>query len=142
MHDVDRVKLLGRYRTPRFRYGDVVTCEMRSDMKIVGLSNARIPWPKGRTGKRSQALILYGALANAVRRESAVAVAYWFGGGKFTVWRWRKAISAWHPGVRETQSARPTDQMDPGQGSFARQDVRCGARGAVGMLGYDGVLSP
>ena len=92
MQERDRVKLLGRYRTPRFRYGDVVTCEVRGDMKIVGLSNARGPWPKGRTGKRSRASILYGARAEAVRRESAVAVAYWFGVGKFTVWHWRKAL--------------------------------------------------
>ena len=50
MHERDRVKLLGRYRTPRFHYGDVVTCALRGDMKIVGLSNARIPWPKGAPG--------------------------------------------------------------------------------------------
>jgi hypothetical protein len=92
MLESDRVKLLGQYRTPRFRYGDVVTCAMRGDMKVVGLSNARIPWPKGRTGKRSRALILYGALAQAVRRESVCAVAYWFGIARFTVWQWRKAL--------------------------------------------------
>jgi hypothetical protein len=80
MHDRDRFKLLfGPYRTPRSRYGDVVTCEMRGEVNIVGLSEARIPWPKCRTGKRGRAIILYGALAEAVRRESAQAIEYWWG---------------------------------------------------------------
>jgi hypothetical protein len=40
---VDRFKLLfGPYRTPRFRYGDVVFCEMRGEVKIVGLTNGPI----------------------------------------------------------------------------------------------------
>jgi hypothetical protein len=93
MHEHDRFKLLfGPYRTPRFKYGDVVTCEMRGDVKIVGLTAARILWPKCRTGKRSRAIILYGALAEAVRRESAQAVEYWWGVGSDTVWKWRKAL--------------------------------------------------
>src|SRR5262249_52410889 len=40
-------KLLGTYRTPRFEYGDVVTCARRGDVRIVGLSEAPIPWPIG-----------------------------------------------------------------------------------------------
>jgi hypothetical protein len=43
------------YRTPRFEYGEVVTCEMRGDVKMVGLTAARIPWPKCPTGKRCRA---------------------------------------------------------------------------------------
>jgi hypothetical protein len=67
MTEKDRFKLLfGPYRTPRFKYGDVVTCEIRGDVKIVGLTAARIPWPKCRSGKRSRAIILYGALAEGV----------------------------------------------------------------------------
>jgi hypothetical protein len=93
MTDHDRVRLLfGPYRTPRFKYGDVVFCEKRGSVKIVGLTNALIPWPKCRTGKRSRAIILHGALADAVRREAALAVAHWWGVGLFTVWKWRKAL--------------------------------------------------
>jgi hypothetical protein len=93
MHEHVRFKLLfGPYRTPRFHYGDVVTCEIRGNVKIVGLTAARIPWPKCRTGKRCRAIILYGALADAVRRESAKAIEYWWGVGQFTVWKWRKAL--------------------------------------------------
>lgn len=73
---------------PRFRYGD----EARYAMKIIGLSNARIPWPNGRTGKCSRALIPYGALAEAVKLKPAHAVVYWFGVGSDAVWKWRKAL--------------------------------------------------
>jgi hypothetical protein len=65
---------------------------MRGPVKIVELTDGRILWPKCRSGKRARAIILYGDLARAVRRESAAAVAYWFGAGMFTVWKWRKAL--------------------------------------------------
>ena len=44
MTERDRFKLsFGPYRTPRFEYGDIVFCEMRGEVKIVGLTNGRIP---------------------------------------------------------------------------------------------------
>lgn len=53
-------QLLGKYRTPRFRHGDVVSCARRGDVRIVGLSDAPIPWPKGQLlrGGRKPALVL------------------------------------------------------------------------------------
>lgn len=91
----DRFKLLfGPYKTPRFRYGQRVFCELRGWVKIVGLTEARIPWPKCRAGKRARAIILYGALAVAVRRESAQAVGHWWGVGSDRVWQWRKVLEA------------------------------------------------
>jgi hypothetical protein len=92
MHEQEHVKLLRKYHTPRFKYGTTVNCTIRGPVKIVGLTDAPIPWPKCRSGKRSRAIILYGALAKAVKRESARAVAYWFGVGRFTVCMWRKAL--------------------------------------------------
>ena len=48
MPDADRHRLLfGPYRTPVFKYGDVVICESRGQVEIVGLSGGRIPWPVG-----------------------------------------------------------------------------------------------
>src|SRR4051812_35701010 len=92
----DAHTLLGFYATPLFRYGEVVTCAVRGDARIVGLSEAPIPWPIGKktTGKnkRQRFLILYGALADAVHQESASAVCHWWGVGMDTVWRWRKAL--------------------------------------------------
>jgi hypothetical protein len=92
MHDLDGFKLLGEYKTPRFKYGSVVTCAIRGPVKIIGLTAARIPWPKGRFRKRGSAIILYGALADAVRRKSVEAIKHWFGVGNDTVWKWRKAL--------------------------------------------------
>lgn len=86
--------LLGSYKTPTFEYGDVVGCARRGEVRIVGLSDAPIPWPIGQTLPRgsSRSLVLYGDLANAVRRESAEAVMHFWGVGPSTVWHWRKAL--------------------------------------------------
>jgi hypothetical protein len=47
----DRHRLLfGPYRTPVFKYGDVVICDVRGQVEIVGLSAGRIPWPVGKRG--------------------------------------------------------------------------------------------
>ena len=77
----DRHQLLfGPYRTPRFRYGQVVTCELRGQVELVGLHEAPISWPIGRpvSGRGgAAALVLYGALNKSVRLESEAAVMYW-----------------------------------------------------------------
>jgi hypothetical protein len=87
-------KLLGRYKTPTFRLGDVVNCARRSTVRIVGLSDAPIPWPLGQLlkGGRRPALVLCGNLAKAVRRESAEALMHFWGVKHHTVWQWRKAL--------------------------------------------------
>jgi hypothetical protein len=36
--------LLGSYKTPRFTYGSVVTCQVRVHVVITCLTSARIPW--------------------------------------------------------------------------------------------------
>jgi hypothetical protein len=100
MDDATRFRLLGTYRTPRFRPGQRVTCEARSLVELCGLSGGRIPWPLGRpVGRRNgrDALVLYGALAEAVRRESALAVGFWWRVGPDTVWKWRKALGVGAP---------------------------------------------
>lgn len=92
MDDINRFKLLGKYRTPRFKYGDIVTCAILGDVKIVGLTDARIPWPKCRSGKCARAFPLYGDLIEAVKRESGQAIMHWFGVGETTVGKWRQAL--------------------------------------------------
>src|SRR5215467_1057578 len=96
MTDDDRFRLLfGPYRTPVFRYGDDAFCELRGDVILCGLTDAPIPWPTGKKrqkGPGARAIVVYGALAEAVRRESAQAVARWFGVTAQTVTRWRKAL--------------------------------------------------
>jgi hypothetical protein len=103
-------KLLGKYVTPRFSYGDVVACECRGDVRIVGLSEAPIRWPIGqRLPKgRGRALALYGGLAEAVTRESVEAVAYWWGvtGQTVTLWRRALGVETMTEGTRRLKSER------------------------------------
>ena len=85
-----RLKLrFGPYRTPKFKYGAKVMDERRGKVVIVGLHDGPIPWPIGKRG-HSCAIILYGALAKAVRREAGVAVQHWWGVKHATVQKWRR----------------------------------------------------
>lgn len=94
MKHADRFRLLGTYRTPRVRLGEVIPCEARDcDLVVVEITNARIPWPVGRRkGQAGKSLIVFGELAEAVRRESNQAVCHWFGITTQTVSKWRKAF--------------------------------------------------
>jgi hypothetical protein len=67
-----RVQLrFGPYRSPKFKYGATVVDRIRGEVTIVGLRDAKIPWPIGKRG-RSRGLILYGDLAKAVGCEASV----------------------------------------------------------------------
>src|SRR6516164_2650967 len=95
MLEQERVKLLfGPYRTPKCKVGRHLRCIMRGKVTVAGLSDALIQWPyvpqPGGNGYRS--LILCGDLVRAVRRESEVAVAHWWGVSRHTVLKWRKAL--------------------------------------------------
>jgi hypothetical protein len=88
----NRFKLLyGPYRTPRLKRGAIIEDEIRGEVTIVGLTDARIPWP---IGKRSRAklFVVFGALARAIRRESVQAVCYWFGVSRPWVQACRRAL--------------------------------------------------
>ncbi|MBW3597738.1 MAG: hypothetical protein KY475_10740 [Planctomycetes bacterium] len=96
MHEARRVKLhFGPYKTPRFRYGSIVEDALRGDVRIVGLTDGRIPWPVGVRldgGSAKAGIVLYRGLAKAVQKESNQAVAYWWGVTGQTVTRWRHAL--------------------------------------------------
>jgi hypothetical protein len=97
----------GPYASPRFRLGSTVADSVRGDVVIVALSDTRIPWPLGRVnGNSNRALILCGDLARAVRRESAQAIASWWGMTAQTVSKWRKALGVVGPtdGERELRA--------------------------------------
>jgi hypothetical protein len=91
MNDRDRFRLLGRYKTPRVRFGKVVRCEVRGEVEVVGSHEAPIPWPVGKKG-RARSLVVFKELVRAVRRESEAAVACHWGVDRQTVWKWRKAL--------------------------------------------------
>ena len=126
MTDAERFRLLfGPYRTPRFRYGRPAFCEVRGEVVLVGLSDAPIPWPVGKRG-RHKALVVYGGLAEAVRRESAQAVARWWGITPQTVWKWRKALGV--GAVTEgTRWLKQGYALEPGI-TAAREKARARAR--------------
>ncbi len=96
MRDSERYRLrFGPYQTPAFAYGARVNDLARGRVVIVGLSAAKIPWPIGKRGP-GKSPVLYGALANAVRREAKQAVAHWFGVSLWRVQEWRKALEVPH----------------------------------------------
>src|SRR4051812_14020009 len=80
------VTVLGTYRTPRFKSGNTVTCEVRGEVTVTGLANARTPWPVGkRRGSRGRALVVYSDLVEALKRESRAAICHWWGVSPATV---------------------------------------------------------
>lgn len=115
MTDAKRYRLLGTYRTPLVRLGEVVSCEVRDrDLVVVGLSSGRIPWPRGRvkgTCERSS-LIVFGDLLEAIKRESNQAVSYWFGVRVTMVSKWRRALGV-GPETEGTLHLRDRVMRDP-----------------------------
>jgi hypothetical protein len=97
--------LFGPYVSHCYRRGTRVTCLFRDgDCVVTGKTFARISWPRcRRIGHRGgSGLLVDEELARAVRRESVLAIAYWFGVGPETVWRWRQALGVpqWNTGSR------------------------------------------
>jgi hypothetical protein len=72
--------------------GAVVEDEVRGPVKIVKLTEAPIPWPIGKASDGRLALVVYGGLAKAVRRESGIAVCHWWGASWYYVNKWRRAL--------------------------------------------------
>ena len=93
MEDAERFRLLGKYRTPRFRIGQKVRCQVRGKVVITGITDAPIPWPIAKGGRGRHSLVVYKGLARAVRDESEQGICYWWGVKTTTVWKWRKALN-------------------------------------------------
>ena len=92
MNESDRHQLLiGPYRSSRCRLGKKLFCEIRGWLPLRRISPGRIPWPQTIVG-RNRAFILCGDLVKAVRRESAVAISYWWEVTAQTVSKRRRAI--------------------------------------------------
>jgi hypothetical protein len=96
MLNATRYKLhFGPYAAPRFKYGQRVTDEARGEVEIVGLSDAKIPWPTAKLTtivSRKAGLVIYKGLAKALRTESATAICYWWGVTAQTVSKWRNLL--------------------------------------------------
>jgi hypothetical protein len=92
MEDAERFRLIGTYRTPRFRYGQRVLCEVRGEVTICGMTDAPIPWPVGKARRGRTSLVVYKGLLRAILRESNQAVAHWWGIDPQTVSKWRRLL--------------------------------------------------
>src|SRR4051812_10029231 len=112
MDDTDRFRLLGKYRTPVFQYGEGGICSVRGQVEVVGLSGGPIPWPVGKRD-RAKSLVVAGGLEDAIRRESAQAVCYWWGVSPWVVWQWRKALGV-GANTEGTRRLRHDYALEPG----------------------------
>ncbi len=97
MTDADRYRLIsGPYASPAWQRGRIVLCEYRDcDVRVTGWHHGPIPWPVGRRAESrggGAGLIIADDLARAVRTESEIAVAHWWGVSPVTVYHWRRAI--------------------------------------------------
>jgi len=91
----------GPYVTPVVAIGVIVECEARGLVTVVGLSKAPIPWPIGdRHGQHE--LIVFKALARAVRQESPEAVAAAWGVSLATAQQWKKVCRQPRPRKKQT----------------------------------------
>jgi len=109
----EMVKLLfGPYHPPPVRRDKELVCAIRGKVEAGDYSNGLIPWPM-RWGTRS--LILCHDLVRAVRKESAMAVAHYWGVCSAIVSRWRKALAVEPitPGTRRLISFVHSEAMTP-----------------------------
>ena len=94
MQDKLRYKLHNKYKTPhQYKKGDRVFCHARKrPVEFGGYTDGFITWIHAKkTGIKS--LILCDDLIEAVKYESEIAIAYWFGVSIGTVYKWRKALN-------------------------------------------------
>ena len=109
MKPKDRVQLrAGPYKSPSISIGTIIACESRdTDVIVVDYSDAKIPWPIGRRPRLgAKSLVVFGDLAEAVKQESCLAVAHWFGVSPQTVTVWRRnlGVPATNPGTSALRS--------------------------------------
>jgi len=126
MKEADRLRLLfGPYKTPRCRMGQVVRCQVRGKVTICGLTDAPIPWPIGKRG-RARMLVIYKDLAKAVRRESEIAVAHWWGITAQSVWKWRRGLGV--PATTRGTSRLRREYFEEDWAQEAREKAQAKAR--------------
>lgn len=117
MNDKQRFKLhFGPYKSPRFKYGDVVWDKARGcEVRIIRLSSGPIPWPIGKVVRGNggrPSLILYDCLIRAVQNESNQAVAHWWGTSGYSVSKWRKVFGLL-PTTEGTSRLRSAHALEP-----------------------------
>jgi hypothetical protein len=82
--------LFGPYQPPQTRPGERLFCEVRGSVVVRRFSDGPIPWPRARFP--GNPFVICGDLVRALRQESEIAVAHWWGVSPYGVWRWRTAL--------------------------------------------------
>lgn len=84
----------GPYQAPRCRVGRPLSCAVRGDVRVAGITDAPIQWPYARVGQGggTPVPIVTADLVRAVQTEAAQAVAHHWGVSRWTVMRWRRAL--------------------------------------------------
>lgn len=96
--------LFGPYRPPSCREGGFVMDELYGLVQVNGFTTARLSWPtRKRPSGGPRTLALTEDLVRAIRQESALAVAYWWGISTKTVRLFRRALDVPRntPGTRQ-----------------------------------------
>src|SRR5262249_51225881 len=95
--------LFGPYKPPALRVGDHAMCLFRDAEGVVyDWSMAPIPWPlcyHAGTRAAGKGILVEEELERAIRNESALAVAHWWGVSTSTAVKWRAAL-----GVKRTDA--------------------------------------
>jgi hypothetical protein len=97
MIDYNKVKLLfGPYQAPPLTKGDRALCLYRDcAVVITSWMDAPMPWPKCRPLHKRHCrpgILVDEEFARAIRHESCLGVAFWWGIDRTTVHKWRKAL--------------------------------------------------
>jgi hypothetical protein len=117
----------GPYLTPVFAVGTVVECEVRGLVQIAGLSDAPIPWPIGEANNERQ-LVVYKALARAVRLETPAVVAACFGIPLEIAELWQRACQRPRRRKKQTRASRPVPWKRDEDELIARHSLSEAAR--------------
>jgi hypothetical protein len=94
----------GPYRMPRCRAGQILPCVLNGDRKVMGFTDAPIPWPYAFAVKGNRQLFVTGGLERAIQKESVQAVVYHWGVSRWWVGVCRRALGV--PRMTEGTTAR------------------------------------
>jgi len=86
----------GPYHSPSVSLGTIIHDEYLGDVKVAGMTAARIPWPgsKYNRGRHDELLpILTGDLVRAICEEDELTVAHYWGITRYIVNQWKRAVA-------------------------------------------------
>lgn len=117
----------GPYQTPHVKSGQTITCTLRGEVEVDGLTeDVPIPWPFIAGIARVRSLILCADLVRAVEQESVQAVAHHWGVSRYLVHRWRRAL-----GVARFNEGTQARWRDLASQRLDREARRRGGRASV-----------